>query len=135
MVTSISSHADDYRSYSLHRHSDTSSMRCLATMIYHEARGTDRLTKIKTVNVVLNRVRNHKYPSTVCGVIYQKTRYKHKVVCQFSWSCKKHIRIVDKKAYKQSMEVAEDVVTHPENQKFRHILHFRNRGHKLIFKP
>lgn len=124
----------EFKSYRIHRY-NKSAISCLATMVYHEARGTDKLTKIKTINVVLNRVHNRNYPSTICGVIYQKTRYRNKVVCQFSWSCKKHLYITDKRAYKSSMEVAQEVMLNPEKQKFKHIMHFRSRGKRLMFKP
>ena len=50
---------------------------CLATAIYHEANTESLQGKEAVANVILNRVKHHKYPNTVCGVISQKS--------QFSW--------------------------------------------------
>src|SRR6056300_189428 len=64
---------------------------CLALNIYFEARNQSFDGKVSVSHVVLNRVKDNRYPNTICGVIYQsyKTssgfpiRYK----CQFSWYC------------------------------------------------
>ncbi len=59
---------------------------CLATAIYHEARGEPEEGQWAVVDVILNRVASSRYPDSICGVVYQnadKGRYK----CQFSFAC------------------------------------------------
>ena len=68
---------------------------CLATNIYHEARGERRAGKIAVAHVTINRVWHHRYPNTVCDVVYDAKYYvnwkgnrvprRHQ--CQFSWYC------------------------------------------------
>ena len=52
--------------------------RCLALNIYFEARGESQLGQEFVGWVTLNRVRDHRFPSTVCRVVYQSS--------QFSWT-------------------------------------------------
>jgi len=78
----------EYQSEDLH---------CLAMNIYHEARSENLAGKYAVADVVLNRVRDDRYPSTVCSVVYQaehKPSWKDPTVlvpkrnrCQFSWYC------------------------------------------------
>ena len=59
---------------------------CLAQAIYHEARGESAAGQLAVANVIVNRARSAKFPSTLCGVIYQnadKGRYR----CQFTFAC------------------------------------------------
>jgi len=59
---------------------------CLALNIYFEARGEPELGKIAVAYVVLNRVADRRFPSTVCDVVRQGGEQKlHS--CQFSWWC------------------------------------------------
>lgn len=59
---------------------------CLAQAIYHEARGESIDGQLAVANVIVNRARSGKFPSSLCGVIYQnadKGRYR----CQFTFAC------------------------------------------------
>jgi spore germination cell wall hydrolase CwlJ-like protein len=59
---------------------------CLAQAIYHEARGESREGQLAVANVIINRAFSKKYPTTICGVVFQnadKGRYK----CQFTFAC------------------------------------------------
>lgn len=59
---------------------------CLAQAIYHEARGESRDGQLAVANVIINRAMSRKYPSSICGVVFQnadKGRYK----CQFTFAC------------------------------------------------
>jgi spore germination cell wall hydrolase CwlJ-like protein len=59
---------------------------CLAQAIYHEARGESRDGQLAVANVIINRAMSKKYPSSICGVVFQnadKGRYK----CQFTFAC------------------------------------------------
>ncbi len=59
--------------------------KCLANAIYFEARGESLRGQAAVAQVVLNRVRNPAYPSTICGVVYQNQDWKNR--CQFSFAC------------------------------------------------
>ena len=59
---------------------------CLAAAVYYEA-GTEPPAGQRAVaQVVLNRVRDRKFPASVCGVVFQRTTRRHSV-CQFSFVC------------------------------------------------
>ena len=58
-------------------------VRCLATNIYWEARNQSIQGMYAVADVTLNRVKDDRWPSTVCGVVKQR----RKGVCQFSWFC------------------------------------------------
>jgi hypothetical protein len=58
---------------------------CLAAAVYYEA-GTEPLAGQRAVaQVVLNRVRDPRFPPSVCGVVFQGAR-RH-IGCQFSFVC------------------------------------------------
>lgn len=62
---------------------------CLAENIYYEARSEDIRGQFAVASVTLNRAKDARFPSTVCGVVKQ-TAYSHltdKLVCAFSWYC------------------------------------------------
>ena len=93
-------------------------LECLAKNIYFEARGESLTGKIAVANVTMNRVKHHKYPSTVCGVVTQAKWYVNwkgnrlpkRNQCQFSWFCDGKADVpVDMRAYKDSIRVAEVV--------------------------
>lgn len=50
-------------------------IKCIATAIYHEARGEVYDGQIGVAHVVLNRVRNQNYPFDACEVIYQPYQF------------------------------------------------------------
>lgn len=59
--------------------------RCLAQAIYFEARSEPVQGQAAVAQVVLNRVASARYPSTICGVVFQNERRRHR--CQFSFAC------------------------------------------------
>lgn len=59
---------------------------CLAQALYHEARGEPETGQWAVANVILNRVVSKRYPSTICGVVFQNAGGK-KFRCQFSFAC------------------------------------------------
>jgi len=61
------------------------SEKCLADAIYFEARGEHVRGQMAVAQVVLNRAFSGKYPSTVCGVVYQNA-HRH-LACQFTFAC------------------------------------------------
>ncbi len=78
---------------------------CLALNVYYETRSDNLAGMYAVSDVVLNRVRDSRYPNTICEVVYQgpvkeswKTRGKDvpdkdrkynpiRNMCQFSWYC------------------------------------------------
>ncbi len=58
---------------------------CLATAIYYEARSEALLGQVAVAEVVMNRVRDYRYPDTVCGVVFQGS--ERTTGCQFSFTC------------------------------------------------
>ena len=64
---------------------DADARRCLTQAIYYEARNQSVAGRLAVADVVLNRVENPRYPSTVCGVVYQGS--KRRTGCQFSFTC------------------------------------------------
>ncbi len=59
---------------------------CLATAVYHEARGEPEQGQLAVVDVILNRVDSPRYPNSICGVVYQNAD-RGKYRCQFSFAC------------------------------------------------
>lgn len=81
---------------------------CLTQAIYHEARGESREGQLAVANVIINRAFSQKYPSTICGVVFQnadKGRYK----CQFTFACDGRSDMGrERAAWNRSMQLAED---------------------------
>ena len=79
--------------------------KCLAEGIYFEARGEDVKGQAAVAQVILNRVRNPSYPSTICGVVYQNRDWRNR--CQFSFACDgTRPRVRSASHYKVAQEVA-----------------------------
>ena len=76
---------------------------CLAKNIYHEARGEPLAGQIAVAQVTLNRVRSNEFQSSICSVVYANK--------QFSWTNKQPKKILDSKAWKNSLAIAESVLT------------------------
>lgn len=76
---------------------------CLATAIYFEARGEPTEGQYAVATVVMNRVEDHRYPDTVCEVVFESK--------QFSFTHDgKSDKLPVNNAAKKSKEVAEDVL-------------------------
>ena len=56
---------------------------CLASALYHEARGESVKGQFAVAEVILNRVDSPRYPGSVCGVVNQSGGGG----CQFSFTC------------------------------------------------
>jgi spore germination cell wall hydrolase CwlJ-like protein len=87
------------------------SLDCLAINVYREAGHEPFEGKVAVAQVTLNRVNSNKFPRDVCAVVYQKTRFTERVICQFSWYCdsKHRNRPVNDEAYEESYRVAKMV--------------------------
>ena len=104
-------------------------MQCLAMNIYHEARSENLAGKYAVADVVLNRVRDDRYPNSICGVVYQgkhKPSWKDpdKLVpirnaCQFSWYCDgKSDDAMDGDAWADALYISYQIIN---NNKYRGI--------------
>ena len=59
---------------------------CLTQAIYHEARGESEQGQWAVANVIINRAMSHKFPTTLCGVVFQNADQGfHR--CQFTFAC------------------------------------------------
>ena len=86
-----------------------SQRRCLAAGVYHEARGESVAGQKAVAQVILNRVRNPAYPSTICGVVYQNQHMRN--ACQFSFACDGlRDRIRSRKHWRTAKSVANDAI-------------------------
>ena len=85
---------------------------CLALNIYREAGYEPFEGKVAVAQVTMNRVKDGRFGTDVCGVVYQKNVIMEKVVCQFSWACDAvhKNRPIGKAAYNESYEVAKKVL-------------------------
>lgn len=84
---------------------DKQQIQCMAENTYFEAGHEPVKGRIAVNNVVLNRVKDKRFPKTPCAVINQKARG----VCQFSWKCEGGKQIGDWAAYRKAKEIAENV--------------------------
>jgi len=84
-------------------------IKCLALNIYFEARGEPAEGKIAVGNVVMNRVKDPRYPARVCDVIRQGgERIRNR--CQFSWWCDgRSDKPKDTQAWEESKAIARRI--------------------------
>ena len=85
---------------------------CLAQNIYHEAGSESYNGKVAVAQVTVNRANSGNFPSTICGVVHQKTQIADKTICQFSWVCDPVAkgRRIYSKAWQESREIARKVL-------------------------
>lgn len=62
-------------------------LECMTRNIYYEAATEPIEGKLAVAQVTMNRVASGDFPNDVCAVVYQKTRFSDRTVCQFSWYC------------------------------------------------
>ena len=116
---------------------------CLALNIYHEARGDNLAGKYAVSDVVLNRVRDIRWPDTVCDVVYQaemKPSWKDqsKLVpihhrCQFSWYCDgKSDLPLDQEAWYEAQVIASKML---DFETFRGITEGATHYHAVYVNP
>ena len=85
---------------------------CLTKNIYYEAGGEPFEGKVAVAQVTMNRAESGKFPSDICGVVYQKNVVYEKVICQFSWYCENGGKppIRSREMYNESYAVAKKVL-------------------------
>lgn len=79
---------------------------CLATAIYFEARGESYRGQVAVAQVVLNRVKDYRYPDTICGVVFQNQSRRNS--CQFSFACDGIPETInDRESWAQAEDIAQ----------------------------
>ena len=94
-------------------------LECLTKNIYYEAGAEPFEGKVAVAQVTINRVQSGNFPSSICGVVYQKNKVYEKLICQFSWYCESPsvLKHVNKELYNESEDVAKKVLF--ENYRIR----------------
>lgn len=59
--------------------------KCLAQAVYFEARSEPFEGQVAVAYVILNRVKDRRYPNSICEVVFQNENRRHR--CQFSFAC------------------------------------------------
>lgn len=87
-------------------------LKCLADNIYYEAGSEPFEGKVAVAMVSINRAESGKFPSTICGVVSQRTVVNKKIVCQFSWFCsaKRNGPSSLNQRWEEAMEIAKMVL-------------------------
>ncbi|MDH2154191.1 cell wall hydrolase [Stenotrophomonas sp. GD03657] len=80
-------------------------IKCMADVIYLEARSEDYVGRVAVGYVVLNRIADGRFRNTVCGTVYQKDRGR----CQFSW-CKTTPTVKYPQLYAEARDIAIKVM-------------------------
>ena len=62
-------------------------LECMTRNIYYESATEPVEGKLAVAQITMNRVADPRWPNDVCAVVYQKTRFSDRTVCQFSWYC------------------------------------------------
>jgi N-acetylmuramoyl-L-alanine amidase len=76
---------------------------CLAEAVYFEARGTGAEGRRAVAHVVVNRARDPRFPSSVCGVVGEG--------CQFSYRCDGHAEnYAEPASRRRAIETARSVL-------------------------
>ena len=85
---------------------DDKELWCLATAIYFEARGESYRGQVAIAQVVQNRVKDRRYPKTICGVVFQNQNRRNS--CQFSFACDGQPEVInDKASWAQAQSIAK----------------------------
>jgi len=82
---------------------------CLALAVYFESRAESLEGQQAVAAVVLNRVRNGKFPGNVCAVVHEGGGQRGR--CQFSWYCDgRSDKPKDGGAWEQALAVADSAL-------------------------
>lgn len=119
---------------------DTSKeVECLAKNIYHEARGESTKGQIAVGNVTLNRVKDSRYPNTICKVVTQARKDKNNKIilhkCQFSWYCDKYPDTMkDQRAKEKSFKLAKALISGKISDVTKNSTHYHSKAVKPFWK-
>lgn len=96
-------------------------MICLALAIYQEARGESPQGMRAVGHVIMNRTRDSRFPSTICGAVWQRS--------QFSWTVRPVMGIMPRDAgqWRTAQQVALDLMAGRDTDLTNGANHFYNR--------
>ena len=106
----------------VHKH-DSKQVECLINNVYFESRGESKKGMLAVAYVTLNRVKDSRFPKTICGVVKQPR--------QFSWWNGKTPQVKEKDAYMQAERVVEGVLSGKLKDNTNSSTHF----HSTRIKP
>ena len=94
---------------------------CLSKAAYHESKGESDKGMLAVIFTTLNRVKDNRFPKTVCGVVYQKSQY--------SWT-KHNPKIKEKEQYERAKRLAQEVVEGKHKDNTQGALYFNSLHRK-----
>ena len=100
-------------------------MSCLAGALYFEARGEPIQGQLAVGEVILNRVEDTRYPSSICKVINQGTG--RRFACQFTYTCDGKLETVnERKPYEMALKIAKILMTTHDGKLTRGSTHYHS---------
>ena len=100
-------------------------MSCLAEALYFEARGEPIKGQLAVGEVILNRVEDTRYPSSICKVINQGTG--RRFACQFTYTCDGKLETVhEQKPYEMALKIAKILMTTHDRRLTRGSTHYHS---------
>ena len=100
-------------------------MSCLAEALYFEARGEPIEGQLAVGEVILNRVEDTRYPSSICKVINQGTG--RRFACQFTYTCDGKLETVnERKPYEVALKIAKILMTTHDRKLTRGSTHYHS---------
>ena len=100
-------------------------MSCLAEALYFEARGEQIKGQLAVGEVILNRVEDRRYPSSICKVVNQGTG--RRFACQFTYTCDGKLETVhERKPYEIALKIAKILLTTHDRELTRGSTHYHS---------
>jgi len=100
-------------------------MSCLAEALYFEARGEPIKGQLAVGEVILNRVEDMRYPSSICKVVNQGTG--RRFACQFTYTCDGKLETVkERKPYEIALKIAKILMTTHDRKLTRGSTHYHS---------
>ena len=100
-------------------------MSCLAEALYFEARGEPIKGQLAVGEVILNRVEDARYPSSICRVVNQGTG--RRFACQFTYTCDGKLETVhERNPYEISLKIAKILMTTHDRKLTRGSTHYHS---------
>jgi spore germination cell wall hydrolase CwlJ-like protein len=96
---------------------------CMAQAVYYESANERVAGQIAVAEVIANRVKDHRYPNTVCGVVFQGAT--RRTGCQFSFTCDGSMKSKPESLrWEQSLTVASHVMMNQHERRTNGATHY-----------
>ena len=96
-------------------------LECLSKAAYFESKGESDDGMLAVIHTTLNRVKDNRFPKTVCGVVYQKSQY--------SWT-KYNPKVKEQEQYARAERLAKEVVAGKHKDNTQGALYFNSLHRK-----